>query len=355
MDETRQNLMVGLFVLVGLSVLGALIVLFGRVPGRFIGPTGYPVYVLFDSAPGIQEGNPVTLGGIRIGRVAGVEFANPEQFDRGVRVLTIIDEEIKLPRLSRAVTTEPVLGQGRPPIEIIPGPSDLAPLEPNAEIPGEMRGAVESFIPEHILRTFDKVAARADEFLAAATPVLRDMHELLQARAPAEVDRVGGPQGNLASALARADDALKHINSVLGDPGSQSKIREAIDNFHQISVDGREVAASLKTAADEADTLVRDTRELVNQADESLERVDRELVGTLQGFQAVAESTNRVLTTIYDIASAIDRGEGTLGGLVRDSKLYEVLVITAERLAQTIEEARLLILEWQKGRIRVTF
>ena len=54
-------------------------------------------------------------------------------------------------------------------------------------------------------------------------------------------------------------------------------------------------------------------------------------------------------------ADAISEGQGTLGRLVHDPKLYDALVLTAERLAKAVEEFRLLVEDWQKGKLRVGF
>ena len=48
MRETRRNLLVGLFVLVGLVALGTLIVWFGRRPTMFAPADTYMVNVRFD-------------------------------------------------------------------------------------------------------------------------------------------------------------------------------------------------------------------------------------------------------------------------------------------------------------------
>jgi phospholipid/cholesterol/gamma-HCH transport system substrate-binding protein len=357
MNEARQNLLVGIFVLAGLAALGTLAVLFGRTPAEMLGGAGYVLHVNFDSAGGIREGNPVTLNGLEIGRVIEVGFASMEDFTRGVRVTLLINREYegKIPRGSRAITSKPGLGMGRPPIEIIPGPPTMGMLRPGDQIPGELRDVITSFIPDDLRFTFQRTANRIDEAAAALTPVLKDLHEILVKRTPEEVDRVGGPPGNLASAMARLDSSLKHFNDVLGDPTSKSQLKEAIANLHSITEDGKAAAASLRAGSDEAREVIREAKTLVSNARGTVERLDQEITAVSRDARDTLERGSLLMDTLIDITGSINRGEGTLGRLVRDSKLFDALVFTFEKAGQALEEFRILVKDWQKGKVRVAF
>ena len=103
---------------------------------------------------------------------------------------------------------------------------------------------IESLLPQDIRFTFES-DAQVGEAAEALTPVLTDMHDLPR-DAASEVDRIGGPQGNLASAVARIDAAAKHLNEVLGDPAVKSQLRETIANAHKMSEDGKVFTANLR-------------------------------------------------------------------------------------------------------------
>jgi phospholipid/cholesterol/gamma-HCH transport system substrate-binding protein len=355
MHEMRQNLLVGLFVLVGLGVLGVLVVLFGRGPTQMLGGPGYPLHIVFDTAGGVREGNPVTLAGIRVGRIDSISFVSTERFDQGVRVTAIIRDEYrgKIPQGSTAVTTEPGLGLGRPPIEIVPGDPRLGHLQPDAEIRGTMRRAVDAIVPEDIRFTFDRTAAQVGEAAAALRPVLDDLHEILVKRTPGDVDRPDGPPGNLASAAVRIDSALGHFNEVLGDPQVKSHLREAVANFHAVSEDARQMTADLQTGVKEAKEVVSSARLLMESTQNAVERIDAEVVSVSRSARTVLEQASDGLGLLNETLGRIARGEGSLGRLSQDPKLYEALLLTVDRLAVTVEEVRLLVKEWQKGRIRV--
>lgn len=176
---------------------------------------------------------------------------------------------------------------------------------------------------------------------------------MIRPRTAAEVDQPGGPPGNLATAASRLDSTLKHFNDVLGDPEIKSNVRLTIDNFRQISEDGKSTAATIRTAADDARTAVASFRSFADEGRASLSKLDghveRIANGTLDVLRPMAGAATEMQTTLRDV----NAGEGTLGRLIRDNRLYEAMVLTMGRLAETIEEARLLIKEWQKGRIKV--
>lgn len=88
---------VGLFVFVGLAVLGALVVQFGRVNEGF--KTYYDLTVQFPNASGLLKGSDVLLAGAKIGRVSG----GPQlrSGSEGVFVLLRIFDYVKIPTGSK--------------------------------------------------------------------------------------------------------------------------------------------------------------------------------------------------------------------------------------------------------------
>jgi phospholipid/cholesterol/gamma-HCH transport system substrate-binding protein len=354
MEETRRNILVGLFVLAGFVALGTMIVVFRQGATFLLRGERYVLHIQFASAAGIRQGNLVTVGGLEVGRVESVDFIDPQRFDAGVSVTVRLERKYQIPNDSHAFTNEPALGQGRPPIQIVPGTSETK-FAAGATLPGEVRAAIESIFPKTIVATFEKTATNVGEAAGALTPVLKDLHEIMTKRAPGEVDRLGGLQGNLSSALARFDAALKHVNEVLGDPETQSHLKEAVANLHTVTEDAKAVATDLKAGAQDARQLVSDGRTLIAKATGTVERLDGEIATVGRDARNTLEKGSRLMDSLYEITSTVSRGEGTLGRLVHDAKLYDAMVFTAERLGHAVEEFRLLIQDWQKGKVRVAF
>ena len=356
MRETRHNFWVGLFVLCGLAALGALVLLFGQGPTWLIGGDRYKLNIFFDYASGIRAGTQVTVSGKEIGRVTDVGFRDPNDLSLGVKVVVAIENQYELPRGSRAETFEAgVITGGRPPIFIILGPRDASPLQPGQELRGVIRSATESIFPTGVVDTFEKSATQIGEAADALRPVLVDLHEIMQARSTGEVDMPGGPPGNLSTAMARIDGTLRNVNALIGDPEVQRQVKNSIANIHAMTEDGKVVAADLKQAATEAREVITDIKTLVGNAQGSLERADGSFDRLARKGIDFLEKAGRVVDEFHATARQMNQGQGTVGKLLVDAKLYDAMVLTFRRLAETTEEFRLLVKDWQKGKVRVAF
>jgi ABC-type transporter Mla subunit MlaD len=367
MEETRRNLMVGIFVLVGLGALATLIILFGQAPTWLATGNTYTLHVHFDEVSGIREGNMVTAKGIEIGRVDRVDLQRPPPLERpkgapgevfvgrnvGVDVELAIKTQYLIPKGSVAQATEPMLGQGRPPIEIIPGPSEAEALPPGSYIDGTVRRAIDSIFPSGVVTTFETTARQIGDAAEALTPVLDEMKQLLQPLAPTKVDQPGGPQGNLSSAVARFDTALKNINDVLGEGETKNQLRETVANVYDMSEHGKKVVSDLQAAATDAREFVAEGRKVAAKANETLTNLDGRVTDIARKTMDGLDRADRFLDYLNTVGEQVASGKGTIGELFMNGKLYDALTYTTERLGLAIEDARAMIAEWRQGKIKV--
>ncbi len=362
MEERRRNVLVGLFVLVGLGALAALIIMFGSGPTWLMRRDTYPLVVKFEAVSGIKEGTLVTVKGIEIGRVdrvvlvseptAGPPGAQLVSQAAGVDVILAIKTQHLLPEGSSALTTEPVLGQGRPPIEILPGPMGNPALIAGATIPGKVQRAIDSFFPPGVVGTFESTARNIGDAAGALTPVLEEAKDLLERRSTRSVDQPGGPQGNLSTAIARLDATLKHFNDVLGDENVKSQVRETVANARQMSIDGKQAVADIQAGAKELRGVIADAKQFVTQADTSLKNADGRINEVSRSMTEALDRADRFLDQLNTITAKVANGEGNVGHLFMDNKLYEALQLTAERMAAAMEEFRATMVEWREKGMR---
>ena len=73
MNQSRTDIIVGVFVLVGLVCLGYLAIRLGKL--EVFGAQGYVVFADFVSVAGLKLGDPVEIAGVRIGKVEGIGLA----------------------------------------------------------------------------------------------------------------------------------------------------------------------------------------------------------------------------------------------------------------------------------------
>lgn len=89
MNHTRSEIIVGIFVIVGIMCLGYLAIRLGKL--EVLGNTGYMVYADFPSVAGLKSGDPVEIAGVKVGKVEGITLV-----DDRARLTIRLDPQIKL-------------------------------------------------------------------------------------------------------------------------------------------------------------------------------------------------------------------------------------------------------------------
>ena len=125
MERTRVNIVVGLFLVIGILALGYLSIQLGRV--SFLGGRGYVVTVDFASVGGLKAGSTVEIAGVEIGRVDSIGLDNYQ-----ARVLLRVRNGVKLQEDSIAsIKTKGLIGEKY--VRISPGGSDKI-IQPGGKI-----------------------------------------------------------------------------------------------------------------------------------------------------------------------------------------------------------------------------
>ncbi len=355
MGENSRNTMVGLFVILGLACLAALIVMYSSVPGLVSTSKRYVLNIRFPSADGIRIDNAVMISGQEVGRVRTISFVDPSDYSAGVNVAVSMDARYRVPAGARAITTLPMMGQGRPPIDLVIEDPTAPPLPYGATISGRVRGGFDALIPPTTVATLERTAAQIGEAAEALTPVLRELEQIVKARQPAEVDAAGGPPGNLASAITRLDTLLKDVDEVVGDGDVKRQLREAVANIHAMSETGKVVAANLQSASGEAQVLIAKAGGAVERVDGAVAAVQRDAELIARDVRGVLDQTSTFLDAAIVFGREATSGDGTIAKLLTDGRLYDALVLTFQRLSLAVEDFSALLTEWRKGKIRVGF
>jgi phospholipid/cholesterol/gamma-HCH transport system substrate-binding protein len=117
MNQTRVELVVGIFVLIGLVALAYLSIRLGKLD--FIGTQGYRVVADFDSIAGLKPGAMVEIAGVEVGRVESIRLNKQYQAAVAFRIkpgVILQDDAIA------SVKTKGLIGEKY--VRITPGGSD---------------------------------------------------------------------------------------------------------------------------------------------------------------------------------------------------------------------------------------
>lgn len=90
MNHTRSEMIVGLFVLVGIACLGYLAIKLGKL--EVFGASGYTVYADFPSVAGLKVGDPVEIAGVKVGRVDSLGLSDDDR----ARLVLRLNNGVKL-------------------------------------------------------------------------------------------------------------------------------------------------------------------------------------------------------------------------------------------------------------------
>jgi len=117
MKKIDLELIVGLFLLVGIIALSFISVKLGRM--EWVGGGGYQVIAIFPSAGGLKVGAVVEIAGVEIGRIKSLSLNDDYQ----ARVVFDINSRIRLQDDSMAsIKTKGLLGEKY--VDISPGGAD---------------------------------------------------------------------------------------------------------------------------------------------------------------------------------------------------------------------------------------
>jgi phospholipid/cholesterol/gamma-HCH transport system substrate-binding protein len=260
--ERGLEFKVGVFVFLGLAMLGALVVQFGRL-GEGV-KTYYQLTIRFNDASGLLKGSDVLLAGARIGKVSGGPRLVRE--GDGVAVPLKIYDYVKVPEGTKfSVGSSGLLGDRFVNVTIPPGPPK-AYLPPNAYV----NGARETGI---------------DDLTRSGGALVNDLRGTVQ-KIDTTVDRLN--QDTLSPAnMENLKLSMEHLNQATGALAQSSKKLDGVVE----QADSAMVSA--KKAADDLQNAIGDTRKVLRSATQG-----KGIVATLLNDQTLAADLHALVTNL---------------------------------------------------------
>ncbi len=281
----------GMEIRVGITVVLGLAILFGAVAAfsNYAKTKMMRVWhVSFPQTGGLGSGDEVQVNGIRKGAVEGMFL-----HDEGVIVDLALAHDVLLTHDSRVAIR-------------------------NVGLMGEKVIAVD-------LRRTGEAYSTRDTIVGEFEP---GMPEVLAS--------LGVAVGGIQSLTLQLDS----LSTALGRGG----IATTVTNFRRFSEQLRlaveENRAELRTTLDNFSAAAKTTRNLTTEREAGIKR-------TLDHFASAAENLDRVTGrldslrgSLQSVAAKLDRGQGSLGKLVNDEKLYSDLTTSVKSLKTLIDEMR---------------
>jgi phospholipid/cholesterol/gamma-HCH transport system substrate-binding protein len=270
-DQERTTLLrVGIFMAIGLFVIGAMVVYFGRFGDAVRGY--YPLTAEFADASGIYKGASVLLAGAKVGMVE----SNPEILPNmdGVSVRLKIYENVEIPSKSEfLVGSSGLLGDKF--VQIVLGPDAKAspPIKPDTVI----KGKTESGIAD--------IAKRADALLA-----------------------------DIQKAVGSINSIAEKLDSDVFQESTMANLNLTIANLKQTT-------ESFAESAKKVDGVIAKAEGAIGTGEGALTAAK----SAAESAQAATEELKKILTDVRGIVQQTKQGRGTLGALLVDRKMAENL------------------------------
>ena len=272
--KRRDEVLVGALITVAAAValLGTLWLVRGGLS------SGYPLYSRFAWGQNLKQGQPVLLAGVSVGYVSTVTLRDDGFLDVGFKV----NKDIKVPKNSTAAV-KPIGIFGDAAIALTPtGPSKLS-FQPGDTVP--------------------------------VGPNATDIQAVLE-----RVDSIG----------LTVQKMTKTLNAELFESGGVRDIRKTMANAAALSAQATVLSVELNRIAAEQNRNLTVTMAAFRRAASAVDSA--KIDSTMKNFRTSSESLTRLAANLDStsrkasaLMSGIERGDGTVGKLMKDTLLYRDL------------------------------
>lgn len=310
---------VGIFVTIVIIVLAYMTFTVGEF--RIFKPKGFKVYVYFESIAGVDEKSKVKVAGVEAGRIEKIEIVE------GKAKLTMrIQPGIVLRKDCRAsVKGVGLLGEKY--LAITPGSPDQPVLKEGDTITHVIQIAdLDRLLTQLSLAAEDisNLMKSVNEVVGSEEGKKKMKETLSNIRDITEgVSRIVETNDKrITKILANLEDLTLSVNDLVNE--NKRSISKTVSNFQEFSdslkTKGPELVENLNKAADDIKSIIQENRGTIKD--------------TMDNLKTASSKAETTMDSIDSVVKKLDRGEGTIGKLLTDEKLYKSLDSVAEYMAR---------------------
>ncbi|MFA6260879.1 MAG: MlaD family protein [Bacteroidia bacterium] len=284
----KKEIQVGFFVLIGILLL---ILGYNFLKG-FNPIKGYnKYYVVYDNVAGLVKSTQVTINGLKVGQVENIGLHSRGDVSRILVTLIVIDD-VQLPVGTQAlITSQDLLGTKNVDIRLA---QDQGKYLNSGDT---LVGIGEESLTSSISKLVSPIKEKSEQVLVTLDKILMSMNDVFDStgtrRLASGINDLSWSIHNVRNITERFDQLTAQeydrIKTMMNNMGS---IVQNIRNNNEI------ISRSLKNIASISDTIVA-----------------ADLTGTIS-------YTSKVMKEFSTSIEKINRGEGSLGKLVKDDQLY---------------------------------
>ena len=279
-----------------LVIAGILLFIFGYnfLKNSSIFETDRIFYVKYDNVAGLAQSAPVTINGLTVGQVKSIDFVNASG---GLVVTFSVEKDFDFSKNSMVqIYSSGFIGGNN--LGIIPANDGGKMAQSKDTLNGDIQagmidGIMEKFVP------------------------LEKSIELT---------------------LARLDTVLVGVSDIL-DEKTKENLRSSISNLNQTMVSFNGVSRDMKSILNTNKDKLNSTMANLDKTAENFAKLSDSLAQIETG--ALVRNMEATIGKLNNIAEGIENGEGSVGKLLKDEKLYNNLTGASKQLEQLLEDMKL--------------
>ncbi len=303
--KISRELKIGAF---GIVTLALFIISVNFIKGKDIFNRNRTFYAVYDATSGIQEAASVTVSGLEVGKVTDMRFLTKNS--KKVLIELTISNKVYIPSKSVArITSLDLLGTKN--IEIVFSDSKTEALDGDTLV-----GGSQPSLQEEVNNQVAPIKLKAENLLSSLDTMVTVLHSVFNADTRKNIT---ASFLSIRSTLSNLESTTYNLDTLVY--GQKKRLERILFNVESITENFRKNDANISNILTNF-SLLSDTLAKAN------------LAGTLK-------NVNIALSRVEAITTKINNGEGTIGMLVNDQKLYDNLNKSASQLNALIEDMKL--------------
>lgn len=281
----------------GILAIGAILLLifgYSFLKGTNLFENHREFFVKYQNVEGLAIAAPVTINGLTVGKVQNISFAN----EKGILVVKFsVEKDFDFSKNS------------------------IVRIYSTGLIGGKSLGIFPQYDAANIAKSGDTLVGDIEDgMLTAVTKAL------------------GPLEKKVGNTLATVDTLLHNVNDIV-DENTRENLKEAIINLNKTLTSFSGVSENLNHILATNTGKLDNTFTNLDKTADNLGRLTDSLA-QLETGKLVADLQN-VVDKMNGIVSGVNNGEGSIGKLLKDDKLYENLEGASRQLEQLLQDVKL--------------
>ena len=303
--KISREIKIGVF---GIVTLTLFIIAVNFIKGKDIFKRNRTFYAVYDATSGIQDAAPVSINGLNVGKVTDMRFVNKNSAK--ILIEFTISDPVFIPSNSVArIFSLDLLGTKN--VEIVLGDS-----KSEAEDGDTLIGGSQISLSDEVNKQIAPVKLKAENLLSSLDTMVTVLHSVFNADTRRNLI---ASFESIHTTLSNLENTTYNVDTLVY--GQRKRLERIMFNVESITENFRKndenISSILSNFSKLSDTLAK-----------------ANLAGTLA-------NVNNVLARMDAITTKIDNGQGSIGLLINDKKLYDNLDKSAAQLNSLITDMKL--------------